>query len=83
MHALVTPQPIIDLYEEAQVDADMDDETTLGGNGHYGIDRILEALCVPAGWTLPPRLTLAQREQYLRDRGREQEVEYLGVNGDE
>lgn len=77
-----TPKPIVDLYEQAQVDQDMDAGTYVGGTDQYGIPQVLEAIAKMVGWTLPPRMKLAQREQWLRDRGREAEIDLLGVNGD-
>lgn len=77
----MTPEAIIRLYEQAQVNSDMDCGTYVGGTDHYGIDRILEALAGDCGWTLPPRMDLKAREQWCRDNGREDEIECLGVYG--
>jgi hypothetical protein len=77
-----TPQAIIDLYERAQIDSDMDCGTYVGGTDTYGVDHILRALAEDCGWTLPARMKLEQRKQWLRDRDRAEEIEYLGVNGD-
>jgi len=78
----MTPQAIIDLYEQAQVNSDMDGGTYVGGTDHYGVDRILEALAPDCGWTLPARMDRKAREEWCRANGREDEIEYLGVNGD-
>lgn len=76
-----TPQAIVDLYEVAQINEDMDNGTYVGGTDHYGIARVLEALAEDCGWNLPEPMNLGARKAWLRERGREGEIEYLGVNG--
>lgn len=80
----MTPAPaaVIELYETIQVDSDMDCGTYIGGTDVYGADRVVREIAKRAGWELPPRMKLAEREQWLRDRGRESEIDLLGVNGD-
>lgn len=76
------PEPIIALYQEAQVNTDMDHGTYVGGTDYYAVDRIIEAIASLVGWTLPPRMNLNERKRYLIAAGRRGEIEYLGVNGD-
>lgn len=74
-----TPDPIVDLYEEAQINEDMDCGTYVGGTDSYGVTRILEAIAQMVGWVLPPKLTMAERQQWLINNGREDEIDLLGV----
>ncbi|API58480.1 hypothetical protein BSL82_03485 [Tardibacter chloracetimidivorans] len=79
----IAPVRIVDLYREAQVNEDMDAGTYVGGTDSYGVSRILEAIAEMAGWVLPRRMNLKEREKYLLDAGRADEIEYLGAMGDE
>ena len=73
----MTPQAIIDLYIRSQIDQAMDGPTLLGGNDRYEVKPVLEAIAEMAGWELPPELSFEEMEQYLRDNGREDEIEML------
>jgi hypothetical protein len=79
---MIPPKGIIDLYREAQVNADMDSGTYIGGTDHYGVDQIIEAIAPMCSWHLPPRMTRAQREDYLREIGQDYNIEFLGVYSD-
>lgn len=74
------PDKIVDLYLEAQVNEDMDGGTYVGGTDHYGVTTILEAIAEMVGWELPAPMDCDQLEAYLRNNGREDELEYIGVN---
>ena len=67
-----------EFYENAQIASAMDSEFTVGGNGYYSVDRILEGMAeenlIPA---LPERLTYDEMCAKLIADGREDEIEYL------
>jgi hypothetical protein len=76
------PEKVVELYRMVQVDEDMDCGSYIGGTDVYHVRGVIEEVAKLAGWELPPRMTLAEREQYLRDQGREYDIELLGVMGD-